>query len=118
MSCLQLGFYLASRGMLRGSSTLLRKSARHYELVIDVIDAAPAEVWDLDADRYSTGTWRREHGPVGPPEPGLRVHPVQHGYLLAQDQYPGVLRSRRTGHQRQPRQHRDSEPGRSGEPAR
>ncbi len=57
MSCLQLGFYLASWGMLRGSSTLLRKSARHYEPVIDVIAAAPAEVWDLDADRYSTGTW-------------------------------------------------------------
>ena len=60
MSCLQLGFYLASWGMLRGSSTLLRKSARHYEPVIDVIDviaAAPAEVWDVDADRYSIGTW-------------------------------------------------------------
>lgn len=57
MSCLQLGFYLASWGMLRGSSTLLRKSARHYEPVIDVIAGAPAEVWDLDADRYSTETW-------------------------------------------------------------
>jgi len=57
MSCLQLGFYLASWGMLRGSATLLRKSARHYEPVIDVIAAAPAEVWDLDADRYSSGTW-------------------------------------------------------------
>jgi len=57
MSCLQLGFYLASWGMLRGSSTLLRKSARHYEPVIDVIAAAPAEVCDLDADRYSTETW-------------------------------------------------------------
>ena len=57
MSCLQLGFYMASWGMLRGSSTLLRRSARHYEPVIDVIAAAPAEVWDLDADRYSSGTW-------------------------------------------------------------
>jgi len=57
MSCLQLGFYLASWGMLRGSSALLRKSARHYEPVIDVIAAAPAEAWDLDADRYSAGTW-------------------------------------------------------------
>ena len=57
MSCLQLGFYLASWGMFRGSSTLLRRSARHYKPVIDVVAAAPAEVWDLDADRYSSGTW-------------------------------------------------------------
>jgi len=56
MSCLQLGFYLASWGMLR-NSPLLRKSARHYEPVIDVIAAAPAHAWDLDADRYSDETW-------------------------------------------------------------
>ena len=53
MSCLQLGFYLASWGMLRGSSTLLRKSARHYEPVIDVIAAAPAEVWIVPPFRSS-----------------------------------------------------------------
>jgi hypothetical protein len=35
MFCLQLGFYLASWGMLRGSSTLLCKSTRHYEPVIN-----------------------------------------------------------------------------------
>ena len=57
VSCLQLGFYLASWGMLRGSSTLLRKSARHYEPVIKVIAAAPAEAWDLDADSYTADTW-------------------------------------------------------------
>jgi hypothetical protein len=56
LSCLQLGFYLASWGMLR-NSPLLRKSARHYEPVIEVISAAPAEAWDLDAHRYSDGTW-------------------------------------------------------------
>ena len=57
ISCLQLGFYLASWGMLRGSSTLLRKSARHYEPVIDVIAAAPDAAWELDAHCYSDGTW-------------------------------------------------------------
>jgi hypothetical protein len=57
VSCLQLGFYLASWGMFRGSSTLLRKSARHYEPLIEVIAAAPAEAWDLDADSYTADTW-------------------------------------------------------------
>ena len=42
---------------LRGSSTLLRKSARHCEPVIEVIAAAPAEAWDLDADSYTADTW-------------------------------------------------------------
>jgi hypothetical protein len=57
MSCLQLGFYLASWGMFRGSSTLLLKSARHYEPVINVIAAAPAAAWDLDAHAYTSGAW-------------------------------------------------------------
>lgn len=57
VSCLQLGFYLASWGMFRGSSTLLRKSARHYEPLIEVIAAAPAEAWDVDADSYTADTW-------------------------------------------------------------
>jgi hypothetical protein len=52
VSCLQLGFYLPSWGMFRGSSTLLLKSTRHYEPVIDVIAAAPAQAWDLDAHLY------------------------------------------------------------------
>jgi hypothetical protein len=34
ISCLHLGFYLASWGMLRGSAELLQKSARHYVPVI------------------------------------------------------------------------------------
>jgi hypothetical protein len=33
-SCLQLGFYLASWGMLRGSSFLLQKSAAFYKQVL------------------------------------------------------------------------------------
>jgi hypothetical protein len=62
VSCLQLGFYLASWGMFRGSSTLLLKSARYYEPVIDVIAAAPAQAWDLDAHLYTTDSWRMLHG--------------------------------------------------------
>jgi hypothetical protein len=34
-----------------------RKSARHYEPVIEAIAAAPAEAWDLDADSYTADTW-------------------------------------------------------------
>ncbi|SFR28413.1 hypothetical protein SAMN04488564_113261 [Lentzea waywayandensis] len=52
VSCLQLGFYLASWGMLRGSSGLLRRSARHLVPLIETLADAPAEVWDLDLDGY------------------------------------------------------------------
>lgn len=53
-SCLQLGFYLASWGMLRGSSDLLQRSARHLVPLIETIAEAPLEVWDLDLDGYDT----------------------------------------------------------------
>ena len=52
VSCLHLGFYLASWGMLRGSSDLLQRSARHLVPLIETIAEAPAEVWDLDLDGY------------------------------------------------------------------
>src|SRR6202012_4418576 len=58
----------------------------------------------------STPGQRREHGPIGPLEPRPGIHPAQHGDLLAQDQDLGVLRRRRPSQQRQPRQHRDTEP--------
>jgi hypothetical protein len=57
LSCLHLGFYLASWGMLRGSSVLLRRSARHFVPVVEAIMAAPSVVWDVDADRYSSEEW-------------------------------------------------------------
>jgi hypothetical protein len=44
----------------------------------------------------------RQYGPIGPLEPRFRVHPAQHCDLLAEDQYFGVLRRRRSGQQRQP----------------
>lgn len=53
ISCLQLCFYLASWGMLRGSSPLLQKSAKFYEPLIRYIASAPRELWEIDADRYS-----------------------------------------------------------------
>lgn len=53
-SCLHLGFYLASWGMLRGSSDLLRRSARHLVPLIETVAEAPPEVWDLDLDGYDT----------------------------------------------------------------
>lgn len=53
-SCLQLGFYLASWGMLRGSSDLLQRSARHLVPLIETVADAPAEVWDLDLDGYDS----------------------------------------------------------------
>jgi hypothetical protein len=53
MSCLQLGFYLASWGMLRGSSPLLQKSAKFYERLIQYIASAPSLLWEIDANNYS-----------------------------------------------------------------
>jgi hypothetical protein len=52
-SCLQLGFYLASWGMLRGSSQLLKKSVKIFEPVIKAIASADESMWDIDADHYT-----------------------------------------------------------------
>jgi hypothetical protein len=53
MACLQLGFYLASWGMYRGSTELLKRSLRHLEQPVAVIASSPREVWDCDANDYS-----------------------------------------------------------------
>ncbi len=52
-SCLQLGFYLASWGMLRGSSILLQRSVRNFIPVIEAIAEMPGEIWTIDANDYS-----------------------------------------------------------------
>ena len=53
LSCLQLGYYLASWGMLRGSSYLLQKTnSSHYAKTIAVIQAANPRLRGVDADRY------------------------------------------------------------------
>lgn len=51
-SCLHLGFYLASWGMLRGSSELLQRSVRHLVPLVEAIAESPAELWDLDLNDY------------------------------------------------------------------
>ena len=52
MSCLQLGFYLASWGMMRGSSFLLEKSVRNYQKLIIAISKINPKLWEIDADNY------------------------------------------------------------------
>lgn len=53
LSCLQLGFYLASWGMLRGSSFLLEKSLKFYEPLIHNIAQFDNRIWDIDVDCYT-----------------------------------------------------------------
>lgn len=53
LSCLHLGFYLASWGMLRGSAELLQRSARHLIPVIEVIANAHSTWWEIDAHCYT-----------------------------------------------------------------
>ena len=55
-SCLVIGFYLASWGMLRGSSFLLNKSAKYYEPLIEYIANLDEEIWDIDVDDYNNET--------------------------------------------------------------
>lgn len=52
-SCLELGFYLASWGMLRGSAALLQRSVRSLVPVVERIAEAPSAVWLIDANSYS-----------------------------------------------------------------
>jgi hypothetical protein len=52
LSSLQLGFYLASWGMLRGSSFLLQKSIRLYQPLIRGIATFDNRIWTIDADSY------------------------------------------------------------------
>lgn len=51
-SCLHISFYLASWGMLRGSSYLLEKSAKHYEQLIQEIATFDKKIWEIDIDNY------------------------------------------------------------------
>jgi hypothetical protein len=53
MSCFQLGFYLASWGMFRGSSFLIKKSVKHFEKLIRKISQRGQEYWEIDVDKYS-----------------------------------------------------------------
>jgi hypothetical protein len=53
LSCLNLGFYLASWGMMRGSSDLLQRSVRELVPAVRLIAAEPTATWELDADNYA-----------------------------------------------------------------
>lgn len=50
--CLQLGFYLASWGMMRGSSFLLEKSVRNYKNLVILISKMDPKLWEIDVDEY------------------------------------------------------------------
>ena len=53
LSCLHLGFYLASWGMFRGSSGLRSRSLKQFEPVVELIARTPSEIWEIDAHCYS-----------------------------------------------------------------
>jgi hypothetical protein len=53
LSCLHLGFYLASWGMYRGSSALLQRSLKHLVPVVEVLVDSSEGVWTADANDYS-----------------------------------------------------------------
>ncbi|MFA5917478.1 MAG: hypothetical protein WC850_04590 [Candidatus Gracilibacteria bacterium] len=53
-SCLHLGFYLASWGMMRGSSFLLQKNLISFRKLIQNISNNNANIyWDIDIDNYN-----------------------------------------------------------------
>lgn len=53
VSCLQLGYYLASWGMLRGSTFLFKETnALHYRSAIEVIEQHNETMSGLDVDQY------------------------------------------------------------------
>lgn len=58
-SCLHLAFYLASWGMLRGSSFLLQNSLRFYIALVKTISDIPKEVWEIDVDNYNPENIKR-----------------------------------------------------------
>jgi hypothetical protein len=51
-SCMQLGFYLASWGMYRGSSQILQYSAHRLIPVVQAIACTEKTMWKIDVDSY------------------------------------------------------------------
>lgn len=58
ISCLQLGFYLASWGMYRGSAFLLQKSVKHFERLINLISKLDKRYWEIDVDSYCNKNYK------------------------------------------------------------
>lgn len=52
-SCLQLGFYLASWGMYRGSTFLLQKSVKVFEPLMTYVASKCDDIWNIDVDDYT-----------------------------------------------------------------
>jgi hypothetical protein len=52
-SCLQLGFFLASWGMYRGSADLLQKSSRYLVPAIEIVARTEDSFWGIDAHCYT-----------------------------------------------------------------
>jgi len=57
-SCLQIGFYLASWGMLRNSG-LLQKSSKYYHKLIKYISTLNKDDWKIDVDKYNDVSIKR-----------------------------------------------------------
>jgi hypothetical protein len=53
ISCLHLGFYLASWGMYRGSALRLQRSLAYLAPAVRVIAESPGAIWSADANDYS-----------------------------------------------------------------
>jgi hypothetical protein len=53
LSCLHLGFYLASWGMMRGSGGLYGRSLKELVPVVQAVADEPATTWELDVPGYS-----------------------------------------------------------------
>lgn len=52
-SCAILGFYLASWGMMRGSSFLLQRSYHNYIPLLEYTSKQDESTWDIDVHNYS-----------------------------------------------------------------
>ena len=52
LSCLHLGYYLASWGMFRGKAALLQHSSRALLPAVQLIVRAPEVIWDTDVETY------------------------------------------------------------------
>jgi hypothetical protein len=53
LSCLHLGFFLASWGMMRGSGGMYGRSLRELVPVVQAIADEPSATWELDVPGYS-----------------------------------------------------------------
>jgi hypothetical protein len=56
LSCLQLGFFLASWGKMRGSGDLYQRSVRDLLPVVEMIASEPVSTWEFDAHCLATHT--------------------------------------------------------------